>query len=269
MKKLIPLVLVVVCVLACAFTFTACSNKDEQEPYYGKTYTFTGTATIDWNSKQYRDNYKKADNKDHSQKELLEKYWDDIDWNKTFEIAGLSANDVPHGSVAEFIAVFEETEKNLYDYAKGLEISVSNKSNPKLTITFPTGDNDYFRGMLMDKYDSSKLTMPLCETNAKLAQNKPFDSFDLQSASYDTPGYCGLGVYKTENGHVLTVRFNVQQFVKGIGLTITDYEIDNSGSEPVVTQTTVFQTRDDIMWLYDSEGQSIMYIDCKADFQVK
>ena len=265
MKKFIPIMLVVVCALACTFAFTACSNNN-QEPYYGKTYTMTGKAIIDWETKLYRDNYKQADNDDHSQKELLTKYWDDIDWDVTLERAGLPADAVPHGSIEEFVALFEETEQNLYEHVKGLQISVSDKSDPKLTITFPTDDNDYFRGYLANNY-GSKLTMPLYESDDKLAANKPFNDFPLQEQSLDNPGYFGMGVVKGENNHVMTIRFNVAQYEDRLTFDIFDYELDSDGN--MIDRTTVFQVESSIFTLYNKDGNSILSIDCKIDYDVK
>lgn len=80
MKKLISTVLTLIFVITCVCALSACG--DERIPYYSKTFTLTGEQSIDWNDKNYADNYGDW-GVDVSQKQLIEAYWDQIDLSKT------------------------------------------------------------------------------------------------------------------------------------------------------------------------------------------
>ena len=262
-KKIVSLVLALICVVACAFAFTACDNNKENEPYYGKTYTLTGKVVVDWTSKYYYDNYTQDYNNKYSQKDLLKKHWDEIDWDKTLSAAGLNANDVPHGTVDEFIALFEDFEENAFEQLNGLKLSFSDKKDLKLTMTLP--QNWMEEPDVSDHYDSV-ITMPFCETQAQYEQNKPYAGIEDTRTFGFEKGYLGVGVYKTEN-HVLAVEFSVEKYVNDIRIGIVDYELDADGN---LVQATDFLTSDHIaMYILDAQGNSILSIQFFFNFEVK
>ena len=262
-KKAISILLALVCSVVCAFSLTACGNKDN-DPYYGRTYTLTGKCVIDWENKFFYDNYEQDYSKNYSQKELLEKHWDKIDWNKTFEMNYVDVEKIPaHDSAQEFMQSFKEFEESGLESLAGLKISVSGKNNPTLTLSF-TEEMMQF-SMINEHYDA-EITMPFCETNEQFAANKPFNNEDSYQRSFDTPGYSGIGVYKTEDNHVLTVDFSVEKYVKNIHLTIVDYEVNASGNN--IGQQGLLRDEMSAITLYDADGSTILDIRFFIDFEV-
>lgn len=261
-KKLFTAALSFVLAVGLLVGVTACGGSKDNEPYYNNTYTISGTCTIDWDGKDYRDNYGQDSSKYFSQREIIEKYWDVIDWDKTFAMNNMDMDSLPaHGSVDEFIQSFKEFEEYAYESLAGLKISVSGKDNPTLTVTFTSEMMEY--PQLSNHYDA-EITMPLCETNEQFAANQPFAGYNQHS--FDTPGYCGIGVYKTEDNHVLTVDFNVEKYVKGIHLRLCDYELNTDGE--CVNTEILLEDEFSVMTLYDAQGKNIWDVRFYIDFKV-
>ena len=265
MKKIIPIILALMCVVACALSFTACKDNDVQEPYYGKTYTLTGLGKIDWDTKASSDCHNLGEKKDCTKRELLTKYWDKIDWDVTLGMADLPADAVPHATVDEFIAVFEETEQTYYTYLKDLSFTISKKSDLKLTLNIPQSLMDYPE--LGNNY-SAQMTMPLYENDDTLSANKPFADFPLEEQSLETPGYYGMGIYAGENGHFLRVRFGIGQFDGNLWFDIYDYQVDGDGH--IVATNVIYIHENRLMGICDKDGRPIiMDIYCQLDYEVK
>lgn len=83
MKKMPFIVFVLICALLFATVFAACQSDDTT--YYGKTYTITGAGlAVDWNEKIWADPMEDGMIQEYfSTRELLEKYWDNLDWEKS------------------------------------------------------------------------------------------------------------------------------------------------------------------------------------------
>lgn len=265
MKKLIPIALVLVVVFACAFAFAACNNTEQYDPYYGKTFTLTGLGKVDWDSKASSDSYNLGEKNVYTKRELLTKYWDKIDWDVTLGMADLPADAVPHATVDEFVAIFEETEQNYYADLKDLSFTISQKSDLQLTLTLPQSLMEYPE--LSNNY-SAKMTMPLYEINDTLAANKPFADFPLEEQYLETPGYSGLGIYAGENGHFLRVRFSLGQFDGNLWFDIYDYQVDGDGH--IVDTNVIYTHQNRLIGMYDKDGRPIiMDIYCQLDYEVK
>ena len=264
-RKLVAIVLTIVLSVALCVGLTACDGGNKNEAYYNNSYTLAGTCTIDWDGKYYYDNYASDFSKNYSQKEIIEKHWDAIDWDRTFEEAGLNGNDVPHSTFDEFKGCFEDYEEYFYEQVAGLKISISDKSDLQLTISFP--DNWMENEVVSDHY-ASEITMPFYETKEAFAQNKPYSGFDMETCGIGfEKGYMGAGVYKTQDNHVLVVQFSVQQFVKDISVVITDYTVD-ANSDDVPEPLVLFQTEFTVLNLYDTNGNKILDIRNQIDFDV-
>lgn len=257
-KKLVPLIMALVCAVVCTVSLAACGSKDN-DPYYNKTYTLTGGAVIDWTSKDFADNYKYAMT-NVSQKQILETYWDKIDWDRTLRHV---ENPPAHGSIDELIASFKDIEEKGYEPYAGLKFSFSGKDDLKLTLTL----NEFFTDKLgLSAYYDAELTMPFAETPEQFEAIKPQTKYE-SPISYDGEGYYGAGVYEGKDDHVLVVEFYVEKYVKNLHITIRDVVVgtnyDGDGDASII-----FQTADTAMTLYDADENVIINIKPYVGFNV-
>ena len=262
--KLISTVLILALAVMLCFGFAACNDEQQNESYYNNTYTLSGTCTVDWDSKYYYDNYEPDYSKNYSQKEIIEKHWESISWDRTFEAAGLNGNDVPHSTFDEFRSCFEDYEEYFYEQVADLKFSFSGKDNLELTISFPSNWTE--QEALSDHYES-EITMPFYESAEQFAQNKPYENFDLTTVAFEA-GYSGVGVYKTQDNHVLVVEFTLQKYINDINVKITDYTITADGNDTADEPALLFETVYTVLYLYDANGNSILDIRNQIDFEV-
>lgn len=150
-KRTIVAICVLLCVLMTVFSFAACQKP--LPTYYGKTYTVTGAGlAVDWDAKIWIDpmiSYEADETIDYySTRELLGKYWDDIDW----EANGIT--EIPK-DVDGLISYLEtEVIPEFHNYMKGLQIKVGTKDNLTITITYPE-DRGFGEAITIDKINEN------------------------------------------------------------------------------------------------------------------
>lgn len=187
MKKLISAIVAILCCAMCCLSLAACANDT---PYYNKKYTFTGEQEINWNAKNYFDNYSGDLDKEMSQKQILEKHWDKIDFSKS---------DIPSASsVDDLIAKIDATK--IFDSIKGFAFSFSGKEDLKLTLTLPETYSDWGFG--------SEITMPFAETQSKLNQIRPQWLDNGAAITEENFGFLGIGI-KEDGNKAIEVSFSV------------------------------------------------------------
>ena len=230
-KKLIPMILAVACVAAVGLS--ACGGGGKSEAYYNNTYTLTGKGIIDWTTKAFADNYKQTSGK-YTQRKILEMYWDEIDWDYTIERAGNFGSQIQHNSVDALIASYNAYAEICYAQAAGLKLAISGKGDMTLTLTLPA---NWMEEELVSDYYEQEITMPFFESRAALAEDLPYEGFDVENVWLEA-GYYGLGVYKTEVGHVLMVKFSVSAYTNDIAIHIQDYVLTGDSENPVDWQNS-------------------------------
>ena len=244
-KKLLTSILALTLASACAVGFASCGSKTNN-PYYDNTYTITGGAHVDWDSKKYYDNYTQDSSKNWSQRELLEKNWDAITWDYTLEWTGATENELKHGSVDELIASYDKLLENFYEQSKGLAFSFSGKDDLKLTLSLPA---NWMQEAVVSDYYESTLTMPFYETREAFSANLPYEGFDPMTISFDE-GYCGAGVFKTEKDHVLVAEFSLEKYVTNLRVRIYDYTLTGDPENPV----------ESLLWLEINSYPSVLQV---------
>ena len=233
-KTLLTGILSLTLAAACTVGFAACGSK-HSDPIYNKTYTITGSAHIDWDTKDYYDNYTQDDSKAWSQRELLEKNWDAITWDATLEWIGATEDDIKHGNVDELIASYDKYLKNFYEQAKGLAFSFSSKDDLKLTLSLPA---NWMEDPAVSDYYESTITMPFYETREAFAADLPYEGFSPESIGFNE-GYSGAGGFKTGSNHVLVVKFFFEEYRENLQINITDYTLTGDPDNPI----------DSLLWL--------------------
>lgn len=248
-KTFIALLAAAVCSVTCIMGLTACSK--DSEPYYGKEYTLTGKSVIDWTGKNYSPD---DDDKDYSQREIVEKNWDKIDWSKTTDPINKEHVEIAHSDVDGFINALAAVQENYYSDAKDLKVSVIKSDDGlQLKLALPEG--------LKNGYPE-EITMPFAETQEKFNEIKPAELSYL--TIFPKEGYSGVGIYTSED-KVLVVNFAVQQFVDKISLNIEEF----TGNSEVGTNRRIFTTVEEMLSLCDSNGETLWQIRQKLDYTSK
>lgn len=230
MKKFVSTALAVILIAACVGALAAC-NKDV---YYNKTFTFTGEHKIDWNLKNYFDNYVQDWDKETSQKAIIEKHWDKIDFSKSYTSAE---------NVDDLIAKINNAK--IFDSLKGLSFSFGSKDDLNLTLTLPTAFSDWGFG--------SSVTMPFAETQEQLdAIRTDWFNVDATIDGTDRMGYSGIGI-KVEGDKAITVSFFFTE-IGGAYFEIQCYSKTEFGHD-VTHSLSVVEMRPS---LKDANGNSIL-----------
>lgn len=150
-KRTVVAVCVLLCAVLAAVSFAACQKP--RPTYYGKTYTVTGAGlAVDWDAKIWVDpmvSYGPEDEIDnYSTRELLGKYWDDIDW----EANGIT--EIPK-DVDGLISYLETNViTKFYEYMKGLQIKFGTKERLVITITYPE-DRGFGEAITIDQINEN------------------------------------------------------------------------------------------------------------------
>lgn len=227
MKKLITTFLAIVCVITSVCMLTACNDRT---PYYNKTFTFTGEQSIDWNGKNFADNYGDL-GVDVSQKQLIEKYWDKIDFSKTGISSATNADDL--------IKKIESAKT--YAVLKDVSLSFTGKDELQLTITLPAEFASWGYG--------ETVMMPFAETQSQLNAIKPQE---LNLTIYEEDlGYNGIGV-KSIGDRTIVVTFSVSYV--DVNLEITSY---NNTDYAALNSITTHSLRPTLM---DESGNTVIEI---------
>lgn len=148
-KRTIIAVCVLLCAVMTAVSFAACQSDDTT--YYGKTYTITGAGlAVDWNEKIWADPMEDGMIQEYfSTRELLEKYWDNLDWEK------IGKDDAPQ-NVDELISVLEKNiVPEFYKEMKGVKIEVGTKDNLTIKVSYPE-DKGFGKELTIDNISEIK-----------------------------------------------------------------------------------------------------------------
>lgn len=243
-KKSITVMAALIGLLACMFGLAACG--DDQPAYYNRTFTLTGKSVIDWTGKNYSDIYGNDDG-DSSQKQIIERHWDKIDWSDI---------EIPHATVDEFIQSFDKLQNSFYADAKDLKISVKKSDRLTLTLNLPAGIRaDY----------PADITMDFAETEGQFAEIKQRygDLNDFAPMCPFEEGYSGIGVYQLQNKYLI-VKFSSGKYVNKITLDIDEMQKDTSGG--LIQTDSLFKTTESPVTLYDSSANQIWDIRQKIDY---
>ena len=260
-KKLAAFAIGTACALTCALAFVGCGKTND--PYYNKTYTLTGTATIDWTSKKWYDSYA-GEEKNVSQQEILERHWNEIDWKRTVESTGGDASLMPaYASPAEFIEECKTFETERYKDFAGFKISFAEQGKMEMTITFPTNARTDYG---LSDYGLDALTMTYAETAKQYQAINPHES--LNFGTYVNHGYHAVGIYKLNEERFLMINFMVEQYVEKIHFEIKDYRIEPNDGNSYVVGNTIITTMNSAVTLYDSTGKGILPVDYAINFTV-
>lgn len=238
MKKLISTVLAIICAITCVCLLSACD--DERTPYYNKTFTFTGEQSIDWNGKNFADNYGDL-GEDVSQKQIIEQYWDKID---------LSNNDLTAANADELISKIDGVK--VFTDLQGLSLSFTDKDNLQLTVTMSAELKDWGYG--------DKITMPFAETQQKLNTIKP-QGLDGYNIGEESLGYSGVGM-KTEGDKTLVVYFSISYV--SVYLEIASYSKTEYGWETKSVISTEMLKPE----LRDKDGQTVIKIAARPKYDL-
>lgn len=166
-KKIARAAVIAVCA-ACAATsalsFTACGENYDPSTYYNKTISFTGKAYCrGFEDKGAYDNYHGDLGENTTHKEILETYWDNIDWSNW---------DNPPANTDAVKAELEKMKPE--DYVKDISFTVTKTDTVTLTLNMPED--------VAGKWGTS-VTMPLIEDPNNIPPDMGYLSL--------TPGYIG------------------------------------------------------------------------------
>lgn len=170
----------IICVLLCAVLFTTlfAACQESETTYYGKTYTLTGAGlSVDWDDKIWTDPLETSPGlnpEKYSSRELLEKYWDDIDWQKN------GINAIPQ-NVDQLISHIEQNViPTFYEEMKGLKLEVGTKDNLTLKVTYPS-DKGFGTTLTIDKLTEIKNSEG---RNATYKQTVPIGEENYEYSGY-------------------------------------------------------------------------------------
>lgn len=147
MKKVVLSIFLLVSVLVLAVFLGACGGYDPK-PMYNKTFEYTGAAmSIPWDEIHNRCYTDEKDLK-MDKREVLEKYFGQIDWAATkerFESYGLPPIEITDDatkSVDAFISFMNTAVEKIYSNVKGLKFSIGGEADEvDVTITYPDGQS--------------------------------------------------------------------------------------------------------------------------------
>lgn len=191
-KKITKAAATTICAAACAAAFAlsaaGCGGEDyKAQSYYNKTITFTGGAyTYGFDTVGASDGYNdgKEDGKgerDTTQRKIVEKYWDKIDW----EEMGL----IPAPKNSDEVKTFLDTaQTKVFEVLKDLSFTVTKTDTVTLTVNMNDELKD-FGGW------GTSITVPLYENGEEL---------NLEGFSYSLEeGYHGVGVKEDGNKRLI------------------------------------------------------------------
>ena len=148
MKKIIAAALLSALVAVQVICFAGCGGWST-DPMYDKTYELTGKAMpITWNE-QHGLTFSDEDDMYSDTREVLEKYFDKVDWNLTkenFAAEGMhpiiTLTDEATKSVDAFISFMDKAAENIYENLKGFKFKVGSEADEvDITITYPNGES--------------------------------------------------------------------------------------------------------------------------------
>lgn len=267
-KKLVTAALTLALVGTICVGLVACGNN--QDPFYNKTYTLTGTCTIDWDKKDWTDSYM-GESKDVSLRQIFTRHWDEIDWNKTKEQnsrGNLNYTLPPHGTLQEFLDSFNDFQQNAFKDEAGLKFSFSGKDDLKLTLTLTEAmkTNGALSGY------PTEITMPFADSEAKFEAIKPHEN--LYHVGLYREGYEGYGVYKKDDTHFMIVFVDVNPWRRGFNCGIVTYVVKDNGDGGTFPESTIVLSENyTIFGVYASQekvegqGDMIKQIEYRFDFE--
>ncbi len=148
MKKIIAATLLAAVIAVQVVCLTGCGGWSA-DPMYDKTYELTGKAMpITWNE-EHGLAYSDEDDMYSDTREVLEKYFDKVDWNLTkenFAAEGMhpiiTLTDEATKSVDAFISFMDKAAENIYENLKGFKFKVGSEADEvDITITYPNGES--------------------------------------------------------------------------------------------------------------------------------
>lgn len=148
MKKIIAATLLAAVIAVQVVCLTGCGGWST-DPMYDKTYELTGKAMpITWNE-QHGLTFSDEDDMYSDTREVLEKYFDKVDWNLTkenFAAEGMhpiiTLTDEATKSVDAFISFMDKAAENIYENLKGFKFKVGSEADEvDITITYPNGES--------------------------------------------------------------------------------------------------------------------------------
>lgn len=201
MKKVLLSVAAAVLIAVQVVCFTACGGFNPP-PMYDKTFTYTGKAMPIYWEEMHGITFNDEEDMKMSRREVLEKYFDRVDWDATKEAFGqemdrpaIQLTDAATKSVDAFIAFMDEATEDLYTAVKGMQFRIGSEADAvDVTITYPNGqtqtvsmvnggvqDPAEFRGIQFTKEgeNGTEISLGLSRTgNANVAFNADlYDSF--------------------------------------------------------------------------------------------
>lgn len=240
-KKFLKAAAITVCAATCASAFAlsaaGCGGGEvKAQSYYNKTITFTGKAyTYGFDTVGEVDNYNEGKNdgngeRDTTQRKILEKYWNDIDWKYT----GLDPAPKDSDEVKTFL---DTAQTKVFEDMKDLSFTVTKTD----TVTITLNLNEEFE----DLGWGTSMTIPLYESDDEFKTSTGIEPWFTGLKE----GYFGAGV-KVDGNKRIRVSIDTRKvfvdvggkknvYKDTVGLSIVTETIEEGGA---VTQNSYLST---------------------------
>ena len=203
MKKLGMAIFLAAFLFVQLICFTACSGFNP-DPMYNKTYEYTGKAMPIYWDEMHDVTYDDLDDLKKSRREVLEKYFDQVDWELTKEsfranqYFPIELTDEATKSVDAFIAFMDKASQNAFECVDGFKFKIGAEADEvDVEIVYPNGKSqtvklqnggtvepEKFKGIQFGREgeNGTEIQLGLCRTgNKNVAMHALlFDSFTME-----------------------------------------------------------------------------------------